>query len=113
MLEGEALERFMECFWDESGEARTLSGSTAMAEEDQKDGRITQGFDRVEKKSIFEKTGWFQNKAETATADDELDEYGLKEDGVYITPVHWGRVEKRTCFSGRGHGRRGRCFPMD
>ena len=53
MLEGEALDRFMERFWDESKEAQVQSGGTAMAEEDQKDGRITQGFDRVEKKSIF------------------------------------------------------------
>lgn len=27
------------------------------------------------------------------------EEYELKEDGVYITPVHWGKVEKRTWFS--------------
>ena len=99
MLEGEALDRFMERFWDESKEAQVQSGGTAMVEEDQKDGRITQDLDRVEKKSIFEKTGWFRKKAETATAEDELEEYGLKEDGVYITPVHWGRVEKRTWFS--------------
>lgn len=25
---------------------------------------------------------------------EELEEYELKEDGVYITPVHWGKVEK-------------------
>ena len=99
MLEGEALDRFMERFWDERGETQSQSHGSAMADEGQKDWQITQVFKRVKKKSIFEKTGGFRHKAEMTVDEDELEEYELKEDGVYITPVHWGKVEKRTWFS--------------
>ena len=74
MLEGEALDGFMDRFWSESDTAGDHTGPAA-------------GKKRGAK--------LLHKDAEP----EELEEYELKEDGVYITPVHWGKVEKRTWFS--------------
>ena len=67
MLEGKALDQFMDRFWGEPH-----------AE--------TAGFGHPESN---------QNYGQN-TYEDDLEEYELKEDGIIIQPIHKGRIEKRT-----------------
>ena len=68
MLEGKALDQFMDRFWGETRNEQLLKSGKSV----------------VEQSSLAD------------TAEDDLEEYELKEDGIIIQPIHKGKIEKRT-----------------
>lgn len=78
MLEGRALDQFIDSFWGE-GQSDSVSDSTTSGKK--LSGRLSG--------TAF--SGKAYEKEES-----ELEEYELKEDGIIIQPIHKGKVEKRT-----------------
>ena len=68
MLEGKALDQFMDRFWGETRNEQLLKSGKSV----------------VEQSSLAD------------TSEDDLEEYELKEDGIIIQPIHKGKIEKRT-----------------
>jgi len=68
VLEGKALDQFMDRFWGETRNEQLLKPG----------------------KSVMEQSSMAD------TSEDDLEEYELKEDGIIIQPIHKGKIEKRT-----------------
>ena len=64
MLEGKALDQFMDRFWGETRNEQLLKSGKSV----------------VEQSSLAD------------TSEDDLEEYELKEDGIIIQPIHKGKI---------------------